>query len=408
MRARKRIENQAIGLLPLLLFMILDNYLSYKLSFVVGIIVCALCLSLYQTLSKGRIYHFMLLQSGLTLILYSIFFTLSLEPVLFIYSPLITEVLLVVVLAFCGFTKRLAFSRLRASNLSAYERSRLHSTLSEFYFVVQLTQSLYTLHLFAVLLYSIFPEHMTDLRTEYLLHRVLGILIGLFVIFYEQLRISFMRERLQKEVWLPVLGDNGKVIGCIARSVSQSLRKKYYHPVVRIVVVCQGMLYLVKRAENELVSPIQFDHPLRSYVLFRKSIEQTVKDLINQKIPGVAHNLRFLVRYTFENDRVKHLVSLYTLRVTSEEQLKHHLAYGKLWTIQQIETNKSKGVFSEYFEKEYPYLRSTVLLADNRLRQSEPTDQKIPVVTGLSDNSITSKSLITSPSIEKRTSVRTL
>ena len=370
MKIRKRFENQAVGLLPLLLFMVMDNYLSYKLSFAIGVVVCLLCLGLYQFLSKGKVYHFLLLQSALTLALYSIFFCLRLEPVLFIYSPLITEVLLVVFLAFCSFTRRFAFSRLRTSNLPLYERTLMRSVLSEFYFVAQLTQSLYTLHLFIILFYSLLPDYMTDLRTEYFLNRVMGILIGLFVIVYEQLRLTFMQGRLRKEMWLPVLGDNGKVVGCIARSVSRSLRKKYYHPVVRIVVVCQGMLYLVKRPDNEFVSPALLDYPLRSYVLFRKSIDNTAKGLVNEKSPGAARDLRFLIRYTFENDQVKHLVSLYALCLHSEEQLKRLVGHkGKLWTIKQVEENKGSGLFSEYFEKEFPYLRSTVLLAESCTRR---------------------------------------
>ena len=37
-RVKKGLDNQAIGLLPLLLFMFLDNYFSYLLSFIIAII----------------------------------------------------------------------------------------------------------------------------------------------------------------------------------------------------------------------------------------------------------------------------------------------------------------------------------------------------------------------------------
>lgn len=35
-RVKKGLDNQAIGLLPLLLFMFLDNYFSYLLSFIIN------------------------------------------------------------------------------------------------------------------------------------------------------------------------------------------------------------------------------------------------------------------------------------------------------------------------------------------------------------------------------------
>ena len=105
-RVKKGLDNQAIGLLPLLLFMFLDNYFSYLLSFIIGVTFCFVCIFLFQVLSKDKVYQFMLLPSAGTLVLYSVFLCLKLEPVLFIYSPLITEVLLVVALAIVGFTRR--------------------------------------------------------------------------------------------------------------------------------------------------------------------------------------------------------------------------------------------------------------------------------------------------------------
>ena len=43
-RVKKGLDNQAIGLLPLLLFMFLDNYFSYLLSFIIGVTFCFVCI----------------------------------------------------------------------------------------------------------------------------------------------------------------------------------------------------------------------------------------------------------------------------------------------------------------------------------------------------------------------------
>ena len=153
----------------------------------------------------------------------------SLNPVLFIYSPLITEVLLVVALAIVGFTRRTVIQRIRDSKRPSFKRTLLRTTLNEFYFLAQLVQNLYTLHLFIILLYSILPETMQNIRTRRFLYRELGLVIGVLVIVYEQIRLYLMQGSLKKEMWLPVLNDNGKVIGCIARSVNRSLQKYYHH-----------------------------------------------------------------------------------------------------------------------------------------------------------------------------------
>ena len=317
-------------------------------------------------LSKDKVYQFLLLPAATTLVLYSIFLCLRLEPVLFIYSPLITEVLLVVVLAFLGFAKRTILRRIRTSQHPTYKRTLMRTTLNEFFFVAQLIQNLYTLHLFIILVYSILPETMQSVRMERFLYRELGIVIGVFLILYEQIRISMMQGSLRKEMWLPVLNDGGKVIGCIARSVSRSLPKKYYHPVVRVAVIYQGMLYLVNRGKKSFVSPDTIDYPFYSYVLFRHSIESTVRETMGGLGEKEDVMPRFLIRYTFENEKVKHLVNLYVMCVRSEkvmDQIKQ--PNGKLWTSKQIEENLGSGVFSEYFEQEFAYLQNTVLLAEN-------------------------------------------
>ncbi len=127
-KVKRGLDNQAIGLVPLLLFMFLDNYFSYLLSFIIGVTFCFVCIFLFQILSKDKVYQFLLLPAATTLVLYSIFLCLRLEPVLFIYSPLITEVLLVVVLAFLGFAKRTILRRIRTSQHPTYKRTLMRTT----------------------------------------------------------------------------------------------------------------------------------------------------------------------------------------------------------------------------------------------------------------------------------------
>ena len=104
--------------------MFLDNYFSYLLSFIIGVTFCFVCIFLYQVLSKDKVYQFLLLPSAITFsIVFRLFLCLKLEPVLFIYSPLITEVLLVVVLAFIGFSRRFVLKKIRTSKHPTYKRT---------------------------------------------------------------------------------------------------------------------------------------------------------------------------------------------------------------------------------------------------------------------------------------------
>lgn len=55
-KVKRGLDNQAIGLVPLLLFMFLDNYFSYLLSFIIGVTFCFVCIFLFQILSKDKVY----------------------------------------------------------------------------------------------------------------------------------------------------------------------------------------------------------------------------------------------------------------------------------------------------------------------------------------------------------------
>ena len=366
--ARKGLDNQAIGLLPLLLFMFLDNYFSYLLSFVIGITFCFVCIFLYMFLSKDKVYIFMLLPAAITLVLYSLFLSLKIEPVLYKYSPLITEVLLVTTLTIIGLFRGYIYQRIRHARMNSFRRTSIRTQLNEFFFVAQIVQNAYTLHLFFVLMYGVITFESHNPGPGIFIVRELNLIIGLLIIGYEHIRLSMMQGNLKKELWLPVLDNKNRVIGCVAQSVSRTARKKYFHPIVRIALLYDGMLYLEKRDSNEYESPGLLDYPFYKYVLFRHTLEDTVKEIETES--GFSNNNapRYLIKYVYENEKVKHLVSLYVLCVRSEEELEQLIQKsgkeGKLWTVKQIEDNLNKGIFSGYFEKEFPYLQNTILLAE--------------------------------------------
>ena len=365
---KKGWENQALGLLPLLLFLVLDNYFTYLQSFLVSVVFCTLSMLIFHGLRKDKIYAFMLLPASLTFVLYSFFLIfMRIESVLVVYTPLIVEVLFVVVLILIRMTRKGLMRKIRNSEIPAYQRTNALTLLNEFFFIAQIAQNLYTLHLFAVILYSIIPETMQNVWWSRLLYRDLGVIIGVLVIVYEQIRLMMLQGRLRKEMWLPVLNDKGNVIGSIAYSVSRLLPKKYYHPIIRVALVYNGMLYLSKRNAYSCVSPSLLDYPFYRYVLFRQTIEAAVHQAIEKLRVQIKTIEPFpLIRYTFENEKVKHQVSLFIVRINDErllDPLKEK--NGKLWSVRQIEENLPHGIFSEYFEKEFPYLKNTVLLAEN-------------------------------------------
>ena len=359
----RTIKNQSIGLLPLLLFMILDNFFAYRLSFLIAGAFCVVSLAVYYSLRQGRMYMYMLLPATATLILYSLFMCLRLYPVLYVYSPLVIELLLVCVLSVVGFCRKGVFHYIRDLNISTTQRVKMRNMLSEFYYIVPIIRRVYTIHLFAIIFYVIMPESMQSIVFEHFMLRILPVILGVGIIIYEQIRLTLLQNQLDKEMWLPVLSDDGRVIGRIAGSVSKSVAKKFYHPVVRVMIVYKGMLYLGKRATDSYVSPGKWDTPFYNHIQFKQTIEDAARNVV-AGLGEIAVAPHFLIRYKHESLKVKHLVSLFAICLHDEQVKEMNLQKAKFWTAAQIDENFHTGIFSEYFTEEYPYLRNTVMLAD--------------------------------------------
>jgi hypothetical protein len=365
---RRGTDNQAVGLIPLLLFTVMDYYYSYTLSFVVALAFCVVSYLVFRYLRKGEVYQFMLLPVVVTFLLYSIFLFAQLDSILSEYSALILEILLVIVLSFVTLLRKFILRKIRYIGFHHDKQTSVNASLNEFFYIAQITQYLYSGHLFCVMFYLLLPDDMKNLDLAPFFFQHLEIIIGVFIIAYEHIRLYMIRKYLRQEVWLPVLNESGKVIGRIARSISIASMRKFYHPVVRIVLLHKGMLYLAKRSEEEIVSPEKLDYPFKQYVKYKQSLEDTASEAIQPYIENKAVNPRFMVRYTFEDSVVKHLVAVFVVNVPSEDFLIHEkMPKGKLWTAKQIEENIGTGLFSDYFEKEFSYLKNTVLLAESFL-----------------------------------------
>jgi hypothetical protein len=219
-KVNKGLTNQSIGLVPLLMFLILNNFFSYLLSFIFGIIVCFVCVFIYQVFRKDKIYQFMLLPTSITLIVYSFLMCSRLDAVLFVYSEIVVEGLLVTVLIFMEFSKSRMFKSVRDEHVSNYVKSERRNVLNEFFYLAAIVKNVFTLHLFLILFYDILPADIKQPSFEYFLDNQVVIILGFLIVAYETVRIHLLSNRLRKEIWLPVLNDSGNVVGCVARQVA--------------------------------------------------------------------------------------------------------------------------------------------------------------------------------------------
>jgi hypothetical protein len=168
---------------------------------------------------------------------------------------------------------------------------------------------------------------------------------------------------LQKEEWLPIVNESGEVTGRIAKSVSVRMKNTLLHPVIRVVLVSDGKLYLQKKAEDDILDPNTYDHPFEKYMLYGHEINTAIRNSIVKSLNKEELSFNYLLKYIYENENSKRLILLYVSHIENEQQLNSlNSLSGKFWTMQEIEESfNDDGVFSECFQLEYEYLKNTII-----------------------------------------------
>jgi len=346
-------RNPAFGLIPLLLFSFLAGILEMSLA-TGAVLLLSLAGFLWVKKPVGLIYQISLITFFIAFIL-SLFFTLQTH----VNSFVIVEIIFLLSLIIARLSRSRIVSR-SAKKENVLTRNYMKETLR----VAFQTQYGFSIHLLVVMLLLLLgAAGPQGLHQRWILFTAQGVLLA--VILLESARLHLLTKRLHKEEWLPVVNESGDVTGKVAKSITKDLKNRFMHPVVRVALIYNGKIYLKERDQSRLLNPGLLDYPFEKYMQYDHEIDQSVHNSISRECGGAKHiPLRFLLKYTFENESTKRLIFLYVSDIEDEELFNSlRLSGGKLWTEEQIGDNMGTGLFSECFELEFEYLKNTILLA---------------------------------------------
>ncbi|GHV10497.1 hypothetical protein FACS1894162_4880 [Bacteroidia bacterium] len=225
--------------------------------------------------------------------------------------------------------------------------------------VIRTTMLLLILHLLIVLLYLLFSTQYPATAMSQTIS--FYVLFGLFAFFYayEGVRWKLMQKQVRAEEWLPIVDEEGTVYGKVTLSSSLT-NPTYLHPMIRIALVHNGMLFL--RPQTESLFPLEnhrLDQPFERYLRFGEMLEVGIRETLMEYDMPANTPIRFLSRYFHQ--KTNRLVYLYVCYMTDEKELSSlDLSDGKWWTGKQIGENLGTGIFTDYFEKEYATLKETM------------------------------------------------
>ncbi|NDV78395.1 hypothetical protein [Dysgonomonas sp. 511] len=362
---KKYISNPVIGLLPFVLFVILRLFgMTVGTCLVVSLVFAIAGDTILKFYNKTRepnvTFYISIISIIITLIVW--FFTNKILTHQFTYI-VILEAMIVCL-----------FMLLRASQTYITihffrKKSLLQKTLlKEFFDSSVLIQYGLTLHIFSILLYRQFRLYAENIHFyDIVIFAIVPALIIIVIGVYHMLKIRYQAGKLRNEEWLPIVNEKGEVTGKIAKSVSLNMKNRFLHPVVRVALVSNSKIYLQPRPQSDILDPGKLDYPFEKYMLYSHEINLAARNSIHRMIGSdIDFNLKFILKYVFDNDNTKRLIFLFVAYVDDEHSIKREGGInGKFWSIKQMEEGFADDIFSECFQLEFEYLKNMVL---------EPTD----------------------------------
>ncbi len=201
---------------------------------------------------------------------------------------------------------------------------------------------------------------------------------GLFyILFFIYFGFEFVRNRrlarksiprsevtsYEDEEWLPVVEQDGKIIGKAPRSFCHN-GDKILHPVVHLHVFNpNGHIYLQKRPMQKLVQPGKWDTAVGGHISFGEDLQTALRREAFEEIGLENFSAKPLGSYLWESDLESELVYYFIsydfqkIRLHSEE-----VEEGKFWSPSQIEKNLGQNIFTPNFEFEYQLLKKGSVL----------------------------------------------
>jgi isopentenyldiphosphate isomerase/intracellular septation protein A len=207
-----------------------------------------------------------------------------------------------------------------------------------------------------------------------------GLLYILFAVYavgqfaFAKIKASRAKAAASNEEMLPLVDDEGKIIGVAPRSECHKGPGKL-HPVVHLQIVDgRGSIYLQKRALDKLVQPGKWDSAVGGHVAAGEDLDAALTRELREEL-GVtklsldASGARVdpILRYRWDTEIESELV--FSFIVTYGGPFSpdaREVSEGRFWSFVDIRANLGKGLFTPNFEHEYGLIEKAVADAHPR------------------------------------------
>jgi len=341
------------GLIPLLIFILADEIWGTMVGLYVAL-GFGIAEFLFYYIKDKIIDRFILLDTLLLIALGAVSILFK-NDLFFKIKPALIEAILLAVIAFSLWGPRNILMAMSARYMGEIhmnpiqEKSMRNNMLAVFWITV--------IHIILVL-FSAF--YMSKEAWFFISGGLYYIFFGLFFAFMI-LKNRFMNKQYKNEEWFPVVNNEGKVTGKAPRSVCHNGKSFLLHPVVHLHIFNQsGKLYLQKRSLKKDTQPGKWDTSVGGHISPGESIAEALIRETREELGLNGFTPRFLSSYVWESTRERELVNSFST-VTEKIPVidRDEIDEGRFWTLQEINKNLGKEVFTPNFEYEFRMFLST-------------------------------------------------
>lgn len=354
--------NKSVGVLPVIICMILSDFVSDPMAIYFSVAIGALILL--------NSYLYLRLEGATIMAYFSTFMLAAFGILTFIPDMGIPENMLtiyfeigIVIFESILLTQRVRIKLLFQKTNNIQPNLEMVQNLDTRNTCAKLTRILCIPHILITLILVLVFSPLNS-ATHFLLFHILPITLLSVVLIGNQLFIFVLFYMSQKTDKIPVVDENGTIIGKRFSFDVILDKNKHISPVIRVAVVCKDLLYLRKRSNSNFIDPQKTDIPLESYLRYGEKLEDGIKRLTSRELivkDDADITPRFCLKYLFKNDYTYRLVYLYVAYIDDENKLiSSNTERGKLWTVRQVETNLGKNFFGECFEQEFEQLKNCI------------------------------------------------
>ena len=343
--------NPLLHFIPLLLFLVIDDIFGNGIALsIINVVVIAILI--YSHFLYRNLYTYL----GLSyLISTGIIATIIFFPHQYL-SQTFHTILSETIVFFSLVTILILRNRItRFVSTHTPKHLAMTNNLYEHFRIVWMLTVLFFIYITSNILVS---QYLKNNHDALLFKRESHLVVLLFIIAHEIIRVSMIRIKLFKEIWLPIVNENGQVIGSVQEMESIKSDNNFLHPVIRVFLINDGKVFLQQHSKTDTSQPHIWDVALSNHVRMNETVEQCIErsSLENYNISDIKPLLLSKhIRCTKEENQFVYLFLICKMDIQSINTSK--IENVKWWTITQIQNNIGSGIFSSSFESEFEILK---------------------------------------------------